>query len=292
MNEKGYFVLQKLILNQKNDCIEYVVTARDKGVTKDYCNDIIDICKANNIAIYIRGENPIRNDAYYAAAIGWRWIINDRKIKLVVFHDSLLPKYRGFAPLVNMLINGEEEIGVTAILAEEEYDAGNILIQKKKKISYPITIEEAINDIKYLYYEAVSEYIELLNGKEEIVGIPQNEALSTYSCWRDEKDYQIDWKTYNSDKIERFIDAVGFPYKGARTFINGIPICVVKAKSHAGYVVEDAKSNIGKVLFVKDEHAFVVCIEGVIEVIEAYYLDGNSIYPLAKFRSRFGNEIN
>lgn len=34
MNEKGYFVLQKLILNQQNDCIEYVVTARDKGVTK------------------------------------------------------------------------------------------------------------------------------------------------------------------------------------------------------------------------------------------------------------------
>jgi methionyl-tRNA formyltransferase len=53
-------------------------------------------------------------------------------------HDSLLPKYRGFAPLPNALINGEREVGVTALFASEEYDMGDIVCQRRLAVEYPM----------------------------------------------------------------------------------------------------------------------------------------------------------
>ena len=73
-------------------------------------------------------------------AVSWRWMIKHPKNKLIVFHDSILPKYRGFAPLVNMLINGEKEIGVSAIFGADEYDSE--IISEKTTISYPIKIQK------------------------------------------------------------------------------------------------------------------------------------------------------
>ena len=49
-----------------------------------------------------------------------------------------MPKYRGFAPLVNSLVNGEKIIGVTALFASEEYDNGDIIMQSSVDITYPI----------------------------------------------------------------------------------------------------------------------------------------------------------
>ena len=57
------------------------------------------------------------------------------KSKLIVFHDSVLPKLRGFNPLVTSLINGYEEIGVTVLYGTEDFDRGEIILQKKVNIT-------------------------------------------------------------------------------------------------------------------------------------------------------------
>ncbi|GJM73208.1 hypothetical protein HMSSN036_54240 [Paenibacillus macerans] len=57
---------------------------------------------------------------------------------------------------------------------------------------------------------------DILQGKK-IIGFPQNEKEASYSLWRDEEDYLIDW-SMDSEYVHRFIDATGFPYKGAATF--------------------------------------------------------------------------
>lgn len=142
MNEKGYFVLKNLTQYGMSKSIRYVVTAEDKGMLIDFSKDIRELCNVFNIAV------------------GWRWIINDENLKLIVLHDSLLPKYRGFSPLVNMLINGEKEIGVTALIAEKDYDSGDIILQKSCNVTYPITIQEAIDKIKVLYFEIVEKLLE------------------------------------------------------------------------------------------------------------------------------------
>ena len=190
-----------------------------------------------------------------------------------------------------MLINGEKEIGVTALIAEKDYDSGDIILQKSCNVTYPITIQEAIDKIKVLYFEIVEELLEQALSKKVMLGKPQDESAATFSCWRDKLDYYIDWKAFDSAKIERFVNALGSPYNGAITTLNGIIIHVMKVISHDNYTVESPESNIGKVLFCRDGHAFVVCIKGLLEIVDAHYLNGDSIYPLSKFRSRFGNEI-
>lgn len=63
-------------------------------------------------------------------------------------------------------------------------------------------------------------FITLLSGKT-LTSIAQEEALASYSLWRDEDDYLINWKNDSND-ILNFINAVSSPYKGAATYINGL----------------------------------------------------------------------
>ena len=55
------------------------------------------------------------NEDIIMIAAGWRWLLPSTE-KLIVLHDSLLPRYRGFNPLVSQLIDKEERLGVTAVL--------------------------------------------------------------------------------------------------------------------------------------------------------------------------------
>ena len=152
-------------------------------------------------------------------------MIDMPSVQLIVFHDSLLPRYRGFNPLVSCLINGERHIGVTALLASSEYDRGNIISRSYTEINYPIKIQNAIELILRNYRELALTVSEMIERREVITGQPQNEQEASFSLWRDEEDYRIDWSQPAED-IKRFIDAVGYPYKGAQPDLEtGLPVC-------------------------------------------------------------------
>ena len=80
--------------------VQFVVGAEDKSVLRDYHSEIKGICQAENIDFFTRKNVPQYQG--YAMAVGWRWIIPYAE-KLIIFHDSLLPKYRGFAPLAHQV---------------------------------------------------------------------------------------------------------------------------------------------------------------------------------------------
>lgn len=208
--------------------------------------------------------------------------------KLIVFHDSLLPKYRGLAPLVNMLINGEDEIGVSAIFGASEYDRGNLISQKSSKIRYPIKISEAIkiNQKNFLYL--VEEIIKKICSHEPISGSPQNEEEISYSIWRDYDDYFIDWK-WSSEYIKRFIDAVGTPYLGARTNTSKGNLVVIEEAE----VINDEYCelrHVGKVLFVNKGMPVIICGNGLIQIKKAYEIINDKrvdFLPIKSFRTRF-----
>ena len=161
MNEKGFYTLSRFINKFSSNNIKYVVASGDKNMKKDYFKEIMLLCEGNNILFFTRSTEPTEKCNEYKFAIGWRWIIkNDNN--LIVFHDSKLPKYRGFSPLVNSLISGNKQIGVTALFANSEYDEGDIILQQCIKITYPIKISKAINQIKPLYYKIVRDLYELI----------------------------------------------------------------------------------------------------------------------------------
>ena len=154
LNKKGYKVLtaltnSKIYLNS----IDLVVGARDKGNEEDYFDEIRVLCNNYNIKYIERSQN-LTIQSELSLAIGWRWLIKNQK-NLIVLHDSFLPKYRGFSPTVNMLINGESYLGASAIWANDKMDEGDIIFQKKVGITYPLKIQKAIELIASLYVDIV-----------------------------------------------------------------------------------------------------------------------------------------
>lgn len=280
MGEKGLFVLMNVL--QYKEVISHVVCARDKNIQKDYYDEIKTISNKNDIIFYDRLEVPLI-ETDYSIAVAWRWMIPNNK-QLIVLHDSLLPKYRGFAPLVNMLINHEPKIGVTALFANKKFDCGNIILQKSICVDYPIYIHDAITKVSKLYIEIVQSIIKIISEGLPIYSVEQNDVEATYSLWRDEDDYRIEWER-DSSYIQQFIYSVGFPYKGASTNLDSIKYRVLDCELVDDVIIENRCP--GKVLFVEDGHPIVVCGKGLIKITELQTEDGTSVLPLAKYRSRF-----
>lgn len=281
--EKGYNVLKCLVSNDKLNLVECVVVGTDINVYKDFSEEITNICVKCNIKYFINNL-PKNFKSEYSLAISWRRLINQEKSKLIVLHDSLLPNYRGFAPLVNQLINGENKIGVTALFATDNYDQGDIILQSSISIEYPIKINEAIKLISSCYEDLVLNIFEILYNNKSFITFKQDDSKATYSLWRDDQDYRIKWDQ-SAEEIKRFIDAVGFPYKGANSLLNGRLVKISDAK-----VVEDVKiinRDIGKIIFLKDNYPVIVCGKGLLLLKDIKDDSGNNLLPLNKFRLRF-----
>lgn len=280
LGKKGFLSLKSISSNFL-ELINYVIIGKDKNVVNDYSNMIIDYCIENNITYLVQNKTKDNSFVKYSIAIGWRWMIRD-KSKLIVFHDSVLPKLRGFNPLVTSLINGYKEIGVTVLYGTDDFDRGEIILQKKINITYPLKIQEAIDSVSLLYGQAIDQLLNRLK-HGTLTSIPQDELLATYSLWRDNEDYIIDWSK-SSDYIKRFIDAVGYPYKGAFTTWNSSKYYIKES-----FIVDDVlieNRTPGKVLFKKENMVFIVCGIGLLCVQNFFNEDGQKI-NINNFRIRF-----
>ncbi len=284
MTEKGFFVLQSFLRDFDKQNVEAVVIGRDKNVVNDYSEKIKKLCEQTNISYYYR-QDEYQFKANVIFAISWRWIIKDFE-NIIVLHDSLLPKYRGFAPLVNCLINGEKKVGVTALNASESYDCGDIIAQKELNIDYPIKIYDAIQRISPLYYELIKDIAEIYFSGKELNSYPQDNSKATYSLWRDKSDYRIDWSEA-ADKIRRFIDAVSYPYEGAYTYVEKHKVIITDAEVFEDVTIENRQP--GKIIFMDDNNPVVVCGKGLLKIKHMVTEENTQKNPftLQKFRSRF-----
>lgn len=282
---KGYKCLQTFVDKFGSEYVSFVVSDRDANIEQDYYESIQLLCEANHIKFsnrrgYVDGVDLFR------FAIGWRWIIPNQD-NLIVFHDALLPRYRGFAPLVNALINGEKRIGVSALLAESQYDCGDILGQKSIAIKYPKKIMDAIEDVSLLYVDVLLEVAQKLIVGTNLNAVKQDDLKSSYSPWRDELDYAMNWRQ-SAGYLSRFVDAVGYPYKGAVTTMKGRLIRVIEAQVMPDVNVEDRSAHVGKVLFMDEGRPTVICGEGLLQLKEVADESGDSLVGKIPFRTRFG----
>ena len=286
LGQKGFRLVEALVKNFVTLKISCVI-GKDVGVSDDYNENIKKLCTQNKIDIIERDNLIAVNNKFdLFLAAGWRWIIRDiPHQKLIIFHDSLLPKYRGFAPLVSALINRETKVGVTALFGLDQYDCGNILLQKSLDVHYPTTIGNEIDRISVIYAELAVELVaKFISGQNSIVGHQQDEHEATYSLWRDEEDYRIDWNADSSD-IVHFINCVGNPYRGASAILNGELVRILKATSISDVKIENRV--VGKVIFNQKTGPIVVCGKGLLAIEDMRNDLGEYILPLSSFRSRF-----
>ncbi len=283
---KGFEVLSALIANNHSSKIDLVVVGADKGVQHDYSAEIRDLCASHQIPCIPRQQAP-QTCSPFSLAIAWRWLIDEPRTNLIVLHDSLLPKYRGFAPLVTALINGDEHVGVTALYATSEYDRGDIIFQSSSRITYPIRIADAIERVSQNYVSIVLSVFEHVTGGTQLPRTSQNEAEATYSLWRDEQDYVVPWEN-DAPSVRRFIDATGFPYSGASAYLDGRKIRILSAEERPDIFI--VNRNPGKVVFTEEGCPVVVCGKGLLRLLDVTDDETKkSVLPFPRFRIRLNS---
>ncbi|GAA5043650.1 methionyl-tRNA formyltransferase [Nocardia callitridis] len=167
-------------------------------------------------------------------------------------HDSLLPKFTGFSPVLWALISGATEFGLTVHRMDEQLDTGDILVQH----SLPIGPTDTGTDL-------VLAGIELIPGavREALAAIdsgtaqwrPQDKSQRTYFHKRSERDSRVDWRL-SAVETERFVRALSAPYPRAFSYYRGEKVEILTARiSEARY-----GGTAGRVI-VQEGGAVVVC---------------------------------
>lgn len=276
---KGLRTVQGLSSKSK-DLI--VTIGKDLNVQNDFSIEIENFCRNENLN-FSYGKQNSKSEFGLAVAAGWQRMIHDiPSHALIVFHDSLLPKYRGFNPLVTALLNKDDSVGVTALTAAEKYDCGDIIAQIKIPVDYPILISNAIEKIAEAYFEVSKEIYERFI-EENLIGQAQNNELATYSLWRDESDYRIDW-SLAAEHIQLFVNSVGYPYLGASTTLNDDLIRIKKVTLIDDLVIENRTP--GKIIFLDEKMPVVVCGKGLLRLDLIETNDGK-LLTIEKIRIRF-----
>lgn len=145
----------------------------------------------------------------------------------VNIHASLLPKYRGPAPIQWAVINGEKETGVTTMLLDTGMDTGDILMSQTEPILPDDTSASLHDRLAVLGGELL---LKTLEGMEagSVVPAPQDSTLATLAPMLKKKDGKIDWNM-PAEKIDSFIRGMT-PWPGAFTFHEDKRLKIFKAE--------------------------------------------------------------
>lgn len=176
-------------------------------------------------------------------------ILSAPKLFCINIHASLLPAYRGAAPINWSIINGEKESGITIIRMNEKMDAGDILSQEKVKIEDGDTSESLSKKLSIVGSELILKTIDVIDsGKAKFR--KQKESSATYARKLRKEDGLIDWSMDARD-IYNSIRGL-LPWPGAYTHWNGKFIKIFKAdlsmhsvqKKDVGRVVKICKDSL------------------------------------------------
>lgn len=155
-----------------------------------------------------------------------RWLLEEPRYGFVNLHPSLLPRYRGAAPIQRALINGASITGVTTIMMSEKIDAGDILLHRESPISDDDTGGTLGERLSTLGARLLVQTLDGLEG-EGIQGVPQEEEKATYAPPLKVEEGNIDWEQ-PGESIDRMVRALD-PAPGAYTFFREKRVKVWKA---------------------------------------------------------------
>ena len=264
----------KTIYSLAPDKLHYIVTINDSRDVRCELNNFKDFSKTTGKTLFILNkpselESIIQDDPPdMCIVVGWYWILKKGLLEMILngflgIHASLLPKYRGGAPLVWPIINGDKESGVSLFHFDEGMDTGDLVGQKRFKINSKDTIADIIVKAESLTIELLKDKYHLLLD-ETAPRAPQNHNEATYCSQRKPEDGHINWRLTNVE-IHNAIRAQSHPYSGAFGFANGKKLYIWKSR-----VFQQMYYGIpGLVVQVSDNHVIVTCGKGAICLYDA-----------------------
>ncbi|WP_137228034.1 methionyl-tRNA formyltransferase [Streptomyces sp. BPSDS2] len=235
----GHRTLQAL-LDSEHDVVTVVTHPRsDHAYEKIWSDSVADLAEKHGVPVIIRNRPDdelfeLLREASpdIIVANNWRTWIPPRIYNLprhgtLNIHDSLLPAYAGFSPLIWALINGEPEVGVTAHMMDEELDAGDIVVQRAVTVGPTDTATDLFHRTVDLIAPVTVEALGLIaSGQTEFTS--QDRSKASFFHKRAEEDIRIDWN-WPAEDLERLVRAQSAPYPAAFTFHRGQRLEVVSA---------------------------------------------------------------
>ena len=172
-------------------------------------------------------------------------------------HGSLLPKYRGSAPIQWSVINGDKVTGITTMYMAEGMDTGDMIMKFELPIGENETAGELFDRMAELGAESIEKTLELFDSGE-VKGIPQNDEEATYAPMLKKEMGEIDFgKT--AEEIRNLVRGLN-PWPTAYTFLDGKTVKVHEAATAEGFCGSEGELLDGK--------RFIVgCKDGAVEFL-------------------------
>ena len=181
-------------------------------------------------------------------------------------HFSLLPKYRGAAPVNWAIANGETKTGVTTMQMDAGLDTGGILLQRETEIGENETAIELMQKLSAIGADLLSETLAM---RDELTVQPQDDSLATLAPILKKEDGLIDWKLSAREIANR---ARGFqPFPTSFTKYQDKKLTIRQAKP---VIVEQSKPGNGLIIEAKGDKLYVACGNQTILQIEELQIEG------------------
>ncbi len=272
----GRYILEKLC---KIVDVSLVVCQPDKpsgrdkrieiGEVKKYSQENnLDICqpdKIKNNTAFINKIKKIAPDFIFVAAYGkilGKEILELPKYNCINVHSSLLPKYRGAAPINWAIIKGEKKTGITIMEMDEGMDTGNIILKKEINIEPNDDVNSLTIKLAVLGAIGIDEFIaNILKTEYKFKSFPQDNTESSLAPKISKEICKIDWNN-NCEEISNLIRGVS-SWPGAHSLnSNNESVTIWSAKTN--YEIEGVPGEIKKI----NKKMFVCCGNGSLEIIK------------------------
>ncbi|MEV0133117.1 methionyl-tRNA formyltransferase [Dactylosporangium sp. NPDC050688] len=241
----GHRTLQALLASEHEVALVVTHPASDHPYERIWSDSVADLAAEHGVEVLIRdrpGDAELLDrlklaDPDVIVATNWRTWIPPEIFELprhgtLNVHDSLLPAYGGFSPLIWALINGEREVGVTAHMMDAGLDAGDIVLQRAVPVGDRDTTTDLFHKTLALFGPITVDGLDLIaSGRTDWT--PQDRSKASFFHKRAEEDSRIDW-TWPAEDLDRLVRAQSDPYPNAFTYHRGHRIRIVGASVSKG----------------------------------------------------------
>ncbi len=195
-------------------------------------------------------------------------------------HASLLPRWRGAAPIQRALLVGDKETGICIMQMDVGLDTGNVLMQTVLPIDAEDTAQTLHDKLAVLGAESIVKALEWLPlGK--LNAVSQNEAEATYAAKLHKAEARLDWQK-SAEELARAVRAYN-PFPVAQLMVKGEIVRIWKAQAE-----NTQQGAPGTILSADKSGICVVCGTGVLRLLEVQKAGGKRM-PVAQFLQ--GNQL-
>lgn len=235
----GHRTLQALLKSRHEVSLVVTHPASEHAYESIWADSVEDLARSNGIEVALaKRPTPELIERVKAVAPdvmvanNWRTRLPEELFGIptlgtVNLHDSLLPRFTGFSPVIWSLISGASHTGLTAHLMDAELDTGDVLVQKAVEITPTSTGTSLVWDTLDLVPDVLEEALDKLESGTA-TAVPQDLRQRTFFHKRSDRDSVIDW-TWPAEDIERFVRALSDPYPNAYTYFRGERLRVIKS---------------------------------------------------------------